>query len=484
MRSGATSKIAKFLKSIVITGAIVGFSLVFITLFITLFKHKESFHEAKRIDRTNFLIFKDQVFVTIPSAGNFLVVGADANTLSPIDTKGYVPQIAKDKNHIFCGNKAIPLLNPNEIISSFYGYINGRHHAYYCDYSTLNTDISIFEQFTDLYKTEFDEDKPLTYHNKLVDLKSLSPTSLASIFFAYAKDDQAVYYKGQKIPNADSNTVKTVNQTILGSSDQVSLDYIQDQFHIFYKDKQLLNARPENTKIYHLDDSHFDYAYDEYNDQFFIYDMPFPRTIETSKAYNLYLKTTLQNDIPIDKMLTQYQTDHLNFLNLSNHHTYHELFYNDQGIFYWDSSTQKLSVACPIPFDTKTVKALSNGFIADQKNSYFLEAVEIRHNSRYNKKVKYIETVMIKLANISANSWQKITEIRNENQSYSEGILWKTGNDYYFESSNNKNNFYESTLYKVKNVDLLLSGNYRNLKKELLLPITNQPIACVAKTSL
>ncbi|OCG24259.1 hypothetical protein A9G11_04070 [Gilliamella sp. wkB108] len=95
-----------------------------------------------------------------------------------------------------------------------------------------------------------------------------------------------------------------------------------------------------------------------------------------------------------------------------------------------------------------------------------MTAVEIRYNSRYNKRVKYIETVMIKLANISANSWQKITEIRNENQSYLEGILWKAGNKYYFEASQNKNNLCESTHYKVKNVDLLLSGNYCDLKKE------------------
>lgn len=40
-----------------------------------------------------------------------MAVDTDPATITSNDTYGYVQQIAKDKNHIYCGNKIVPDLN-------------------------------------------------------------------------------------------------------------------------------------------------------------------------------------------------------------------------------------------------------------------------------------------------------------------------------------------------------------------------------------
>lgn len=369
-----------------------------------------------------------RIYVNIPFQGYYLLPTADAESFQSISrTTGH--PLAKDNQAVYCGSQRITGLSPGSLQLSANGYVSDGQNAWFCSNEKDNPDYRWWQELTHR-KCADCADKPRLQDYFLTKLETHA-SSLKTIAFDYAYDDQRIYYQGLAIPDSDSQSVQLVVRGFGDLKGRESNDYLRDGKHVYFKGQTLEGASPAQFSEWIAERSNLSYGLDSSNGQFYIGSTRLPGEVDGVASSNLQP------------------------LLFDDSRGYHELFINTQGIWYWDYQGEQLKQACRNPFTPgHPLKELSPGVWADEQDTYVARSAEVWRNSKNGRgPLKWRMTHLIRLPGLSANDWKEVENLKRD--IWSQGTLWQAKGTYYFLPASGNGHGFNDALYPVGDLPLL-----------------------------
>ena len=252
-------KNANIMIKATVLSAIILFLLCFIVIFCIAFSRDETSEiqeNGERYGASDFYKYKDKIYALVIGNGMLEVEGVDIPTFKVFDTEYNSRNVAYDKNKIYFGNIAISDLDTDKLYYVGNNYYSDGTNSYFCstsvetyeELSALSINIKNISHF--LFKTKrsqyyFYPYKKLETNKRLEKVEELRN---------FATDGKEVYYAGEKLVNADINTIKTIEDALF---------YFYDKENVYYKSKLLSFKNNGKLKVFHENDYNVYYLYDE-----------------------------------------------------------------------------------------------------------------------------------------------------------------------------------------------------------------------------
>ena len=392
-----TSNTSFYLKIAMIVFVI--FPLFFIPFFISNWINADNNTyeietNGEQYEKGNFFKYQGKIYVFTLNDGMQELKNVDIATFKPFEPEDYFTKnIALDKNSVYFGNVIIPDLNPNKlkVIGNGY-YTDGTNTYFYSPFSELDKDSS----------------KYIFPYKKIEGAKNLKALDNFGLF---AVDGDNVYYKGEILNNADLNTLEIIDK---------STEYFADKENVYYKSNLLPIKNSGKLKI--VSSEHGDkFLYDEVNGYVFIGDYSFDREKAPYKV-----------------------------LGNEGNHLYNLVFFNNEGIYYYDNQKKKQLRAGDNIF-VGNVEELSPNIFTDDENIYYFHAYEVqkklKHSSGYVLASR--NTVIYSLG--KKDAWEKVNDI----ESGTVGSIWKKENKYYYFDNLGIFQLIDNAIYEIKDKETL-----------------------------
>lgn len=402
-------------------------------------------NSGARYGASIFTKFEGDVYAAVPSNGYYPLSGVDLESFTPLDSRRYGVQIAKDKHNVYCGNRIVPGVNPENVSSFGSGYIVDGVVTYYCAaHPTRNDDLSVWQEVlqTILYRFELGG-KPQAYLYLFVRLPQEGAVYRPLLDRDFATDGVHVYYRGLSLLHAIPESFRRINVVEDGSS-RLSDHYFADGQHVYYDDQLL--PLSDDSRLYGF--------YYGRLDQPYIYDVRDGMVYLRSKAF--------------DKVNAPYRR-----VTENSAHTHHALFSGVGGeLFYVDNETDRVKQARRNPLSTGPFKALSPSVFYDGRRILYLQGAEVWGGNK-SPGLKSHSTRIYQLQDVVAEPWRNLGEV-----DYRTGSVWKNGKSYYYFDELGMSQGVRSAIYRIENmqtVNFLLtplttkrigSGDIRRLIRE------------------
>ena len=393
------------------------FAILSSVLFISKMGSSDSYEieeKGERYGNSEFIKYRGQISVAIPSGGRYILDGVDINsfrTLSLEDRNTRI--IGLDKNFVYFGNIPISDLNPNKLEVIGNGYYTDGTTTYFCSpLSERNKNLSIpMEILQSLIYSFSRTKKPQTYiypYKKVETNKNLKSVQNSSFF---ATDGEKVYYKGEILENADLNTLKSVD----GYN-----EYFADKENVYYQAK-LLPIKNSGKLMVVSTEQGDEFLYDDANGYVFIEDYSFDREKAPYKV-----------------------------IGNKGSHLYNLVFINNEGIYYYDNREKKQKRAGDNIF-IGNVEEISPNIFTDDENIYYFHAYEVRKRLKHSSGnvLASRNTVIYSLG--KKDAWEKVNDIK----SGTVGSIWKKGNKYYYFDNLGIFQLIDNAIYEIRDKETL-----------------------------
>lgn len=354
---------------------------------------------------TEFKIYQNQVYVSVPSNGEYLIAEADKNSIRTLAEGDYsARQIAVDQKQVFCGNLILKGLNPAKVYSLGDGYLSDGQTTWYCSPSTeRNTELNPVQEIWQIILYNFGlGKKPQTYLYTFYQLKNgAKPYQL--IESNVVSNGENTYAKGKLIDGAKGGQLRYINSFSDDLSDmRPSHRYSADGLNVYYQDQRVPVKDHAQLLSFDFDgglDSEFLYA--PLEQLFYYHTQPFP------------------------KQHAPYQ-----ILNRDSKHANDPLFLSQDGIWFYNRTKEEPVRAGDNPFKSKFIQ-LAPDVYHNGQDTYYLGIYDHVVRSGRGSKTCYRSTVLYRLANTPLKKWQKIGDVRYGGM-WSSGTVWKNGQHYYY----------------------------------------------------
>lgn len=367
---------------------------------------------------SEFRIFNNKVYVAVPSNGMYEVEEADWKTLAPISMEYATRHMAKDQQHVFCGNLILKGLSPNTLVWLGDGYVSDGKKTYHCHPITesnphLNVGIEVLQII--LHPLGLSK-KPHSYWYPFAQMEaSNQPYKL--IANDILSDGLHTYKSGKPIDGIAAEQKIRYLPLYLEDSNQIRLDehYYQSGDYVFYKTHQLNLKFNNNLRVYRHGNDY--YLNDPSIGQFFRADQALP---SQNQPY---------------KMLSRL-----------NDHADHLIFESAQGLFAINKKNKKLVRLGDNPFIHQKIELAPDVWVSGN-TTYFLGLYEKRKSSRRYNQLCYRSTRLYALENSPQHAWSKISDISND--LWRHGSLWKKGNQYFYFDEQGQGQGFRQAIYLI-----------------------------------
>ena len=393
------------------------FAILSSVLFVTKVVSSDSYEieeKGERYGNSEFIKYRGQISVAIPSGGRYILDGVDINSFRTLNMEDRDTRIiGLDKNFVYFGNIPISDLNPNKLEVIGNGYYTDGTTTYFCSpLSERNKNLSIpMEILQSLIYSFSRTKKPQTYiypYKKVETNKNLKSVQNSSFF---ATDGEKVYYKGEILENADLNTLKSVD----GYN-----EYFADKENVYYQAK-LLPIKNSGKLMVVSTEQGDEFLYDDANGYVFIEDYSFDREKAPYKV-----------------------------IGNKGSHLYNLVFINNEGIYYYDNQEKKQKRAGDNIF-IGNVEEISPNIFTDDENIYYFHAYEVRKRLKHSSGnvLASRNTVIYSLG--KKDAWEKVNDIK----SGTVGSIWKKENKYYYFDNLGIFQLIDNAIYEIRDKETL-----------------------------
>lgn len=426
-QSSTQQKIIKFIQ--IFLGGFLALSLIIMFGLIQKTDTPSSFEmdqQSKKIGSgvTEFKIYQNQVYVAVPSNGEYLIPEADPQSIRTLGERDYsTRQIALDQKNVYCGNLILKGLNPKTLQSIGDGYLTDGQSTWYCSFATIrNPDLSMLTEIwqTILYNLGFTA-KPQTYLYPFNQLKNATqPYRLINSMVV--SNGENTYAKGKLIQEAKGGKLRYINSMAeQGASVGTSSRYSADGVHVYYQDQrvpvkdhaQLLsfefNAGPDA-----------EFLYDALDELFYYHTQAFPK-----------------------------QNAPYEILNRSDDHAHDPLFLSKEGIWFYNRTDKEVVRAGDNPFQNKQIQ-LAPDVYHNGQDTYYLGINDKIVRSGRGSKVCYRSTTLFKIENTPLKAWEKVADVRYGG-TWSSGTVWKNGARYFYFDEFGQGQSLDQAVYLIPN---------------------------------
>lgn len=408
----------------------------------------------------NFTLYNSEIYVSVPSNGEYEIPQADINSLKSISDDYYDKHIALDKNNVYCGNLIIPNLKPETTVSLGHNYYTDGKQTYYCaPYTILNDSLSTWDKFwQEIQHQYFNTKKPQTYFYPFVKLPQSNskyyPPSLLNRFSPVITNGKFTYYKGKLMQYANPETLVELDQLDQQGRKIKSSIYLTDGKNIYFKNQKLTTSYNNSIYSFRLEAQNTEeYLVNPENGMVYIENLSF------NKENTPY------------KLISKYSA-----------HVYQTLFLSKNGIYFYNSQNKSIEKAGENPFFGSNYKEIAPLIFYNGTQTLFVDATEhwTRKNYRHGggRRLKSRSTKIYKLEENLSNNWQKLGTTTS-------GTIWKNGNYHFYFDEYGENQLLFHPIYKIRNQELAenilqskinAKGIRKLIKLKELIPVKKQEI--------
>ena len=415
-----------------VLSAIILIFLCFIVIFYVAFSGdntSEIQENGERYGASDFYKYKDKIYALVIGNGMLEVEGVDIPTFKVFDRdKEYDSgNVAYDKNKVYFGNIAVSDLDTNKLYYVGNNYYSDGTNSYFCSTSSeyneeLSAKSTIIQNISHFF---FKTKRPQYYfypYKKLETNKRLEKVKELSQFVT---DGEEIYYAGEKLANADINTIKKIEDALF---------YFYDKENVYYKSKLLSFKNNGKLKVFHENDYNVYYLYDE-------------------ESKNVYA-----NDYLFETINAPYKV-----VGIDGTHHFSLLFISKNGVYFYDPLKRKQERIGDNIFKGE-IKEIYPDIFSDDENVYYLDVYEDwakkRVNNYFSLRKRPLNGELISrntrihyLDRKTAweNDWEKVADI----YSNTNGSIWKKGNKYYYFDIYGFNQNINRTIYEIVDKEVL-----------------------------
>ncbi|WP_140918706.1 DKNYY domain-containing protein [Limnobaculum xujianqingii] len=458
-----TSKVRKFprtfwVRLFVIFSILLGL-LFSILIFTNLWRDSDSSdfgHSSKSLGG-RYYSYQQKVYVNIPFQGYNLLPGVDSSDFQ-VYSSPYLAPLAKNNQSVFCGTHIIQGLQPERVTYTSQGYISDGEKTYFCSEERKNPDYYWWHEI--VRDKDYDNpDRPRRRDFILSRVENVIYGNLKTWGQNYLSDGQHLFYEGVMVAAADGSRIQSVSYGQGHLQGRIHNRYLADSTRVYYQGKPLIDASPITFSAFSPDSDQWqtDYGWDAKTNTYYFGAISFPDIIDGKKTQGLSLLVA--------------DRDRAN----------HELFINNNGVFYWDYQSKKFKYAGSNPFGSNHPQRISEHYAAgiwtNAKDTIILSSYEV-----WGKKSRGLvsrNTVLSILPGVSLSDWHLVETL--ERNGRVTGTIWQAKGDYYFSSTSGKNIDMDESLYLVVDYPSFKQRLQqekqitRKLKEQYLLSVRDMP---------
>ncbi|QYR58833.1 DKNYY domain-containing protein [Fusobacterium polymorphum] len=418
------------------------FLLCFIVILCIAFSSDDTYEIEKngeRYGKSEFYKYKDKIYVLVIGSGMLEVEGVDIPTFKAFDKdkEDERGNVGFDKNKIYFGNIAVSDLDTDKLYYVGNNYYSDGTNSYFCSTSPkfneeLSAGTAIIQNISHFFsKTR----KPQNYFYPYKKLETNKRLKKFEELRNFATNGEEVYYAGEKLANADINTIKKIEE---------GLFYFVDKENVYYKSKLLSFKNNGKLKVFHEKNGNVYYLYDEES-----------------------------GDVYADDCLFNTANAPYKVIGLDGTHNFSLLFISKDGVYFYEPFRKKQERIGNNIFKGE-IKEIYPNIFSDDENVYYLDVYEDwasrSGNNPFSLMKKPLNGQLISrntricyLDKKTAweNDWKKVADINFGG----DGSIWKKGNKYYYFDIYGFNQNINRTIYEIVDkevLDYLL--NFSNLK--------------------
>ncbi len=373
---------------------------------------------------TEFKIYDGQVYVSVPSNGDYLISTANPQTIRTLSSNDYATrQIARDEKNVYCGNLILKGLNPHKVRSIGDGYITDGQLNYYCSQITeRNTQLNALLEVWQILRYSMGiGTKPQTYWYPYFQLETGATPYHLTVQGTVSNGDKT-YYRGKLIAQANGDTLRYL-PSYSSNSDRLreSDHYTADGKNVYYKNQRVPIQDSSQLMVFDFGGGlESEFLHDRQKQIFYYQTNQFP---------------TLNSPYHI--------------LNKNDDHAHDPLFLSQKGIYFYNRKEQELQRVGDNPFDKKLIQLAPDVFHNGQ-DTYYLGLYDKSIRSGRGIKKCYQSTALYRLANTPLNRWQKIAEVQYGGGPWRAATIWKNGTQYYYFDEFGQGQGFDQTVYLIK----------------------------------
>ena len=384
---------------------------------------------------TEFKIYNNKVYVSVPSNGAYVIPQADAQSMAniPVNAKNSqsvyaIRQLAMDKNHVYCGNIILRDIHPQKVRSIGDGYITDGKITYFCSQGTERNDqLNPVQEVWQIILYNFGMGaKPQSYLYPFFKLDA-GEKPYVLIRDGIVSNGEKTYLRGKLIAEAQGGSLRYL-QSFSSSSDELydSTRYTADGRHVYYQNQIIpIQDEPELLTFGFDSSMESEFLYDPQKKNFYYHQYKFP---EKNAPYKI--------------------------LNKTSEHAHDPLFISPKGIWFYNRDDEELQKVGKNPFRSKFVQ-LAPDVYHNGIDTFYMGSYDKVIRSRQGYKTCYRSTVLYRLKNVPVNQWRKIGDVRYGGGTWSSGTIWKNGNQYYYFDEFGQGQGLNQSVYLIKDAAAL-----------------------------
>lgn len=379
-------------KKLLIICTIILLPVLCIYLIVHLISDDDSDNQVSRFgvsySTSNYLSYNDEVYFLRIGDGYFKVKEADFKTFRPLLRKGqYGSNVGVDTFSVFCGTEKLKDIDRRSVRYIGAYFVADAHHIFYKGQKIEDADAQTFDLAIQKYSNSYK--------------------------YPYGRDSKHLFYKYYLLNGMNPDSVRVFDRTF---------DYISDNKNAYYRNIKLEGVDAKNFRAEYID---YQLTYATDDKQYYVNGKALP-----DRVRNIYWGST-----EVDK-------GSLKLLTRKQEFSHHMLFYDAHHVYAFDESRQEFVTANYFDRDISFTE-LSNGIWTDGIHIYFVRKQGLSYRSRGGGRYRTAElTQILCLKNKRASDFRKVRDFK-------QGVLWRDGTDYYL-SGYLSEAFSSFSLWKLK----------------------------------
>lgn len=364
--------------------------------------------------------YQDGVYAAVPSNGYYSIDQADPASFEAFDTRSFDGrQAARDRNHVYCGNRILPDMRPASA-----RYIGNSHFTdgtvtYYCAmHSVLNRELETMQEFWQIimHRAGY-APKPQTYLYPFAALPASEQPYRPLLDRAMATDGTRVFFEGREMPQANPATLRRLPAGRDGDV-RLSDDFFADGRRVYFHEQLLPLSDDPGLYSFMVGDLYRQpYLYDRRDGMVYVGAQPF------DAAHAPY------------RLLTE-----------KGRYVYQALFISKDGIYFHNTQTRQLERAGDDPFAAGGYTALSPYVYSDGRQVLFLQAKEAWARSTRGSGGGLVSrsTLINRLQDMPDGEWTKLGTVYHDF-----GTVWRKGSTLYYFDELGPSQLIHSPIYQI-----------------------------------
>ncbi|MBD8080913.1 DKNYY domain-containing protein [Chryseobacterium caseinilyticum] len=396
--------------------------LMTFALFFSLFSDKGdpiSYGSNKRDLNGIFTLFEGKIYAMVPSNGYYELSDANPDSFQTFQDTYQDSHIGFDDRHVYAGNIIMKGLDPKKLKSLGNNYYSDGETTYHCARNSENNDnLSVVGFIIGKMGQSLGlSGKPQNYWYPFVEMPG-GKIYQSKSGFALAVNESTAFFRGIEMKNANPSAIRPIKTHYRDGDVRESDIYFTDGKNVYFQNSLLPVQYNETIQ-------QIDVEGDIPSRSAFLID---------SKNGMVYV-----NGIPFDDSKAPYR-----MLGMNLKHAYQVLFVSKEGLYFYNTETEKAERAGDNPFADNQFQEIAPDVFTSGNKVYFLKAEEYW---RRNRGLQSRTTLLLQLEGVQASDFKKISHP----DSY-KGSIWQAGNRYFYFDGLGSSQLIPSAVYEIKDM--------------------------------